>query len=305
MSVDTVFEHVFVADKSTGDVFEEISHICLQIDSSLDIPRLRDIYDDIVRLFKGEVAGYRECNTRYHDLSHTISVFLATARLIHGAIVTEKLKSTANVVNCLVAALFHDVGFIQDETDTEKSGATHSPDHEQRSIDFMQHHLQEKDFSSQDIDTIGHIISRTILDLPEEQIPPLPEDIDLLSRILGTADLIAQMADRFYLEKLLYLYREFEEAGVRGFVSELDLLKKTESFYKEQSKKRLQKELGNLVPLMRDHFRERFGIDRNLYQEYIDKNIDYLKTILESHESDYRRMLRRGGVVASLEDELI
>ena len=31
--------------------------------------------------------------------------------------------------------------------------------------------------------------------------------------MLGTADLIGQMADRYYLEKLLLLYEEFSEAG--------------------------------------------------------------------------------------------
>jgi hypothetical protein len=45
------------------------------------------------------------------------------------------------------------------------------------------------------------------------------ENIALLGKMPGTTDLIRQMADRFYMEKLLLLYNEFEEAGVPGFES--------------------------------------------------------------------------------------
>ncbi|MBD3344093.1 MAG: hypothetical protein GF401_03420 [Chitinivibrionales bacterium] len=305
MNGPNVYEHIFVSNKSPQELFNEVAHICSLIDPSLNTPFLKEVYNDIVALFRGEYEGYRECTTRYHDLSHTLGVFLAMARLIHGAVVTGELKEKSSIINGLIASLFHDAGLIQEQGEREGTGASHSSDHERRGIEFMRSYLGAKNYSPRGIENISHIITRTNLTLSPDQIPDLPADVELLCKCMGTADLIAQMADRLYLEKLLYLYREFEEAGVRGFISELDLLKKTEAFYKDLSQNRLKRDLGNITPLLRDHFRARFGIDRNLYQEYIDKNIGYLKTILESHEDDYRRMLRRGGIVATLKDDFI
>ena len=75
------------------------------------------------------------------------------------------------------------------------------------------------------------------------------------------------MADRLYLEKLIYLYSEFREGKVPGFESEFDLFKKTESFYEDISKKRLSEELGGVSNFMKIHFKHRFGVDRDYYQE--------------------------------------
>ncbi len=40
--------------------------------------------EDVKLLFKGRYSGYRASNTQYHDFEHTVSVTLATARLLHG-----------------------------------------------------------------------------------------------------------------------------------------------------------------------------------------------------------------------------
>jgi hypothetical protein len=52
-----------------------------------------------------------------------------------------------------------------------------------------------------------------------------------LGKILATADILAQMADRTYLEKLLYLYCELDEAKISEFGDEVDLLHQSEYFY--------------------------------------------------------------------------
>ncbi len=49
--------------------------------------------------------------------------------------------------------------------------------------------------------------------------------------MLGSADLLGQMSDRAYLEKLLFLYKEFREAGIPGFNTEFDIIRKTVDFY--------------------------------------------------------------------------
>ncbi len=70
-----------------------------------------------------------------------------------------------------------------------------------------------------------------------------------MGRILGSAYLIAQMADKNYLEKLPLLFLKFEEAGMPGFETPLGLFKNTEEFYHSVVKTRLAEEMGNVALL--------------------------------------------------------
>jgi hypothetical protein len=117
--------------------------------------------------------------------------------------------------------------------------------------------------------------------------------------MLGTADLMGQMADRTYLEKLLFLYYEFKEGGIMGYADELDLLKKTMDFY-DMTQKRFTNVLGGMNKYMRYHFKARWNLDKDLYMEAVNNHIHYLEFILENHEKDYRGHLKRGGMVEKL-----
>ncbi len=44
---------------------------------------------------------------------------------------------------------------------------------------------------------------------------------------------------------------------------------------------------------MRQHFKVRWDLDRDLYMEAIENHINYLSFILEHHEEDYRDHLKR------------
>ena len=83
-----------------------------------------------------------------------------------------------------------------------------------------------------------------------------------------------------------------------GYESEMDLLQKTEGFYQNVSKKRLEGDLDNIKSWVSIHFKDRFGTEKNYYQESIEKNIEYLKDILYKCGEDYKRMLRRIGVIS-------
>ena len=125
----------------------------------------------------------------------------------------------------------------------------------------------------------------------------------MLGQIVGSADLLAQMADREYLEKLFMLFREFEEAGVPGYGSELDLLHKTEDFYKYVALQRLSEDFSGVSAFMRFHFKARWDLERDLYQESILANIEYLRTIVHRCDetySCYLEFLRRGGLAEKL-----
>jgi hypothetical protein len=124
---------------------------------------------------------------------------------------------------------------------------------------------------------------------------------ELLGKMLGTADILGQMSDRFYLEKLLFLYIEFQEAGIKGYSSELDLLEKTPGFY-EMTKNRFDNELGGVNKYSILHFRERWHIDRDLYADAISNNIECIKKLLSCHRDNFISFLRRGDLTKEYEE---
>ncbi len=116
--------------------------------------------------------------------------------------------------------------------------------------------------------------------------------------MLGTADIIAQMADRCYLEKCRdRLYPEFVQAGLASagtagpqrtpatlFDSAEDLLRKTPSFYRA-AKARLTDQLGAVYEFVRDHFG-----GHNPYLDEVAKNIRYAERVAENGDL---KLLRR------------
>ena len=67
------------------DVMAEVKKIILLIFKKFEFNQFEQVFSDILKLFKGDYPGYRQCNTSYHDLSHTMDCLLVTAKLIHGA----------------------------------------------------------------------------------------------------------------------------------------------------------------------------------------------------------------------------
>ncbi len=280
-------------------ILNELKYIVSLMVNDFDHAMLEQIYADIKMLFEGDFPGYRASNTKYHDLEHTSSVVLASGRLIHGAFAEGHSFSAKTLFLGLVGAIFHDIGFIQTDSDVNGSGAKYTIGHEERSIQFMKEYLSQKSFSEQALDDCTHIIMCTTLSLEIKDIPFRSNDIAMLGKIVGSADLLAQMADREYLEKLFMLFKEFEEAGMPGYGSELELLQKTQDFYKYVALQRLSQGFENVSAFMRSHFKNRWDHDRDLYQESIIANINYLKTIVEVCNDYYRcylKYLRRGGL---------
>jgi len=277
-------------------VLDEIKYIISLMADDFDFDRLEIFFTDTVRLFNGEYPGYQKSKTKYHDLEHTNSVVLATARLMHGCFVKGEAFTPRTILLGITANLFHDTGLIQTDNDINGTGAKYTVGHEERSITFMTEYLSSKNFSSKDIKDCSHLIQCTILSLPVKDIPFRSTTTEMLGKIIGSADLLAQIADRNYLEKLFLLFQEFEEANIPGFSSELELLHKTEDFYKFVAKKRLSEELGNISVNMLHHFKTRWDIDRDLYEESISKNIEYLKSVINECQdsvSCYLEKLRR------------
>ncbi|MFC1586313.1 hypothetical protein ACFL5V_12265, partial [Fibrobacterota bacterium] len=283
-------------------VAEEVQIIISRIFPEFDFIPFNDVFGDTQKLFGGHYQGFRACNAMYHDLKHTTDALLATARLIHGAVLDGETISSSNARLALICALFHDTGYIQEAGDATGTGAKYTLTHVDRSNNFMREYFQEKGMSREDFENGRDIINCTGLNTDISGIKFKSSETELLGKMLGTADLLGQMADREYLEKLLFLYYEFKEGGVGDYSSELDLLQKTLGFY-ELIKKRLDDELSGVYKYLARHFKERWDMDADLYTWYLDKNIDYLKYILGDHESKHRDHLKRGGIVQRLEGE--
>ncbi|MDP2863335.1 MAG: hypothetical protein Q8N95_11140 [Desulfobacterales bacterium] len=255
-------------------------------------------FKDILNLFHGKYPGYRQCNTKYHDLRHTSDAFLAMVRLIHGAVLEGEKIGMKNARLALIATLLHDTGYIQTENDHSGTGAKYTLIHVERSIEFMKKYFTGNGFSKAQFKTCADLLLCTEVDIDSsvDKINFSSRETELLGKMLGASDLLGQMADRTYVEKLPFLFHEYREGKVGGFKSEIDLLMKTGNFY-EKIKIRLSKDLGNVARFLPAHFKARYGISRNLYEEAIEKNMKYIKQVIKESEIDYNKVFRRTRVV--------
>jgi hypothetical protein len=235
---------------------------------------LRLVYDKVRSLFVGEFPGYRACLSEYHDFRHTMDIVLATARLIDGCDLEKVFLPESLAADLLLAAFFHDAGYVQEAWDTSGTGAKYSREHEERSVAFLEKQAE-------------------VFDIDRAELP-------VLSRLIRSTDLKQDFAaipfagdDRQYLEKLLFLYYEFREANVPGYETEFDILRKTHDFY-SVIRQRLDESFHGVYALARAHFRERYGTDSNLYMIAIDRQMRYLETIIEDESTNFRAKLKRG-----------
>jgi hypothetical protein len=257
-------------------------------------------YKQILKLFKGKFSGFKACTTDYHDLDHTLTALLTTMRLIDGYNIEEEIIPVKLVINVLTAALLHDVGYIQEEKDKQGTGAKYTENHVIRSIEILKKHFKEFGISENDITLIAKLISCTELKINPNSITFSNEMEKTAGFILGTADILGQMSDREYLEKLLFLYREFREANIPGYNTEFDILQKTLTFY-NTIKLRLQITLKSIYKHAEHHFLKRKMLEKNLYISAINKNIAYLQKILDDNSTNFRKKLKRGNIIRKYE----
>jgi hypothetical protein len=176
--------------------------------------------------------------------------------------------------------------------DQEGTGAKYTVTHISRSIEFVEQHFRNDPEFKGKMPFFRDILNCTGLNTKVSGIVFPTRAIELLGKMLGSADLLGQMSDRYYLEKLPELYDEFVEAGIKNFADQLDLLEKTFGFY-DMTKQRLSHELGDVYEYARGHFRHRWGIDENLYITAIERNMGYLEAVLTHHKEDYKKYLKR------------
>lgn len=255
------------------------------------------VFADIGRLFRGEFPGYRACETDYHDIQHTLDVTLAMARLMDGCTRATDTRVMSNRLFLIgtVSALFHDIGYLRRTDDTEKRhGAEYTKTHVGRGADFMGWYLPEVGLEEL-AGPAQRIVHFTGYEIPVRNIQVEPE-LRMVGSLLGSADILAQMADRCYLEKCRdRLYDEFVLGGIARqtdthgnekviFESPADLIYKTPGFF-AGAHQRLEGDLGGVYRLIGRHFQ-----GENLYYAETQKNINYARTVAEQADVS---MLRR------------
>lgn len=254
---------------------------------------IRDSYLLTKKLFAGKFPGYKACNTEYHNFSHSLDALLAVIRLVDGYNLKNQALPLDIVINLLIATLLHDSGYIQESSDTEGTGAKYTATHVERSVQFVKRNHQVYNININDIPMISNMIRCTGLSVKLETILFSCNEEKYAGCILGTSDLLGQMSDRIYLEKLIFLYNEFREAGIQGFNTEFDLIKNTVEFY-EITSMRLKNSYFSVADYAQYHFKERFGVDVNLYMEAINRHINYLNKIIADDTTNFRHKLKRG-----------
>ncbi|MBL4903987.1 MAG: hypothetical protein JKY62_15245 [Desulfocapsa sp.] len=270
----------------TDDPLDEILGILMLMEADFERAQLIDLHKEIGLIFGGEHPEYKQSRTKYHTLDHTYSVVLATLRLLHGLYCDGCSVSRETIRKALYSAYFHDCGLLLKISEDAATGATFTVGHEKRSMSFMADYLTAKNFSTPFITDCSLIIQCTNLSIDPTSLSFPSSEMKLASFAVGSADILAQMADRYYPERLPSLFQEYQEGGVVDYNSAVELMQKTSFFYHDVVVGRLSLVFGNLTKYMQIHFRERCSIDRNLYLESIKKNVKYIQSIVRSCSDD-------------------
>jgi hypothetical protein len=283
------------ANSDPGTVWTKATSILGRINPSYDTSLIKTVFDDIMRLFRGEFPGYSSIKTLYHDLHHTLDVFLCAVRLMHGVHISGTRLTDEEMTLIMIAALMHDIGYSQMDGEEGGTGAQYTQTHVKRGIAFMRSYQVERHLPLNFATSLEAMISGTDPALKFSQIDFPDERTRLLGQIVATADLTGQMADRTYLEKLLFLYLEFKEARFGNYQNMYDLLRQTKSFYAITQEK-LDGPYGGMYANLSLHFKDVMGVENNYYLESIEKNIAYLSKVIALDEAGYLSMLKRGGI---------
>ena len=259
-------------------------------------------FHDFERLYLGSNPDYYAVDTSYHDIQHSLDMTLALARLIVGHERTVEARDRLGAERAqfaIVAALFHDAGYIRHkERDRDAvNGAVFTATHVSRSGAYLEQYLPTIGLGA-----FARVASRVVhftgYEVPLDEIELDDPRDTAAGHLLGTADLIAQMADRCYLEKCRdRLYPEFvlgniavssQATGSRAtYRSGRDLLHKTLDFYQKSAQYRLDRCFNGAFRFLEAVFED----NRNPYLEFIGKNLTFLDRI--RRDGDWSILRRR------------
>jgi hypothetical protein len=276
-------------------VWDKTQYIVRRISPEYDFTLVQSVYEDVMALFRGDYPDYGPIKTLYHDLPHTLEVFLCGVRLMHGVHLSGDRLNDHEITLIMLSMLMHDVGYAQLKGEEYGTGAQHTQIHVLRGIEFMQKYFAERNLPHAFAEAMTGMIMGTEHNRPFSRINFADDRARMLARIVATADITGQMADRIYLEKLLFLYLEFREANFGSYQSMFDLLSQTNRFY-EMTREKLDTALGSIYKKLEFHFKDAMGVSTNFYLQSIENNMAYLAKVVARDQAELSSMLKRNGV---------
>jgi hypothetical protein len=165
----------------------------------------------------------------YHDLEHTIAVVSVGQEILRGKQIREHNVSCQDWADFIISLLCHDIGYVkgvcQQDAVEQRTYATGIGDqiiviapgatdasltafHVDRGKIFVEETLSNQPLL--DLAAIKHNIELTRFPVPQDQ---LHQDTVSDAGLARAADLIGQLSDPYYLEKIPALFYEFEETG--------------------------------------------------------------------------------------------
>jgi hypothetical protein len=257
-------------------------------------------FHDANLLYAGAFPGYHACDTAYHDIQHVLDVTLAMARLIDGY---QRSHAGPEPIGPdlfrlgVITALFHDCGYVRRLDDSvHTNGAELTLKHVSIGSTFLHDYFNRLGMP-ENAEIAAQLIHYTGYETPVSSIRVPSPIYRLLGSLLGSADIIAQMSDRCYLEKCRdRLYPEFVAAGIATkrmpsgeeqvmFASGEDLVMKTPNFYQGASK-RLNVDLGGCHTYVQNHFG-----GQHLYLEELNKNIQFAEELRKENDTSALRRI--------------
>ena len=293
-------------------VREAVEQLCQATWENFPFEPVTRAFDQFERMFAGEMPGYHGVDTVYHDRQHTLDVTLALARLMAGHDRTAKPVDRLGAERAaagLVIGLFHDVGYLRREDEGDyRHGAELTRVHVSRGARFLADYLPSIQLAAW-APVASEIIHYTGYEVPFDRIVVADPKDKSLGHLIGTADMIGQMADRCYLEKCRdRLYPEFVLGGMAlpvssnggrqvRYASGLDVLRQTPEFVAETRTKRLDGAFGGAY----HHVEALYG-GENPYMDMIERNVGYLNRVLRSE--NWRLLRRNPPVFSALADPM-
>lgn len=273
------------------DVADAVRRLFVMLFPVADYAPIAQSFRDVAAMYRGENPEFHPCDTSYHNLRHILDVALTVTRLVIGY--EQDHQNSAESLGLervqlgIIAAIFHDIGYLRRIDDMETvHGAEYTMTHVTRGTCFLANYLPRLGFSHC-VERMNELLHYT----GYERDVHMPDSLDhTLGCLLGTGDLIAQMADRAYLERCRDgLYQEFKIGKVpapgRGdglpFESPDELLTQTPDFMRATIAERLDKRFGGVY-----HYAARFFDGINLYMEGVEKNCMFLEQILRNRSFD-------------------
>lgn len=229
-------------------------------------------------LFAGGVWNYQAIDLHYHDLAHTAQASCCYLDHVAGYLRTEELARVPRELELgLAAILFHDTGFLKSCGDDEGTGAKYTHSHVLRSAALAASLLPTLGVNRTEIDDVVAMIRCTGLNGRPEKGAFSSELARIAACMVATSDFLGQMAAPDYVEKLPFLFAEFEEAdnynrvpkAKRMFASAAQLVGGTAGFWRNFVRPRLETEFSGMYRYLALPAPSR----RNPYLDAVERNI--------------------------------